>query len=223
MLIQRIPGVFNYCDSWCERCRLQQACEVYHDARCMEAGLAPERDPPEQEWHDLIDPAPLTPEDLAHYAAELETRDALTDKHPIARKAHRYYRHVRDWTLVQHPSRRPADPVVQLAWDSIHALSLTVEVKARRAVHELIDPPDDDEWPDRTQDPRGVQSDGNGTTKLLRLILRELLDAWRVVAADPDERGVNPAAMMALLQDLDSELAAAFPYAMEFVRPGFDE
>jgi hypothetical protein len=49
------------------------------------------------------------------------------------------------------------------------------------------------------------------------------VDAWRVVAADPDERGVNPVALMALLQDLDSELAAAFPYAMEFVRPGFDE
>ncbi len=215
MLIQRIPGVFNYCDSWCERCRLQHACEVYHDVRCMEAGLTIERDPPVHEWHDEIDLAPLTPDDLAHHAAELEKRDALTDKHPIARKAQLYYRHVRDWTLAQHPSRRPADPVVHLAWDSIHTLSLTVEVKARRAVHELIDPPDDD--------PRGVQSDGNGTTKLLRLILRELLDAWRVVAADPDERGVNPAAMMALLQDLDSELATAFPYAMEFVRPGFDE
>jgi len=223
MLIHRIPGVFNYCDSWCDRCRMQQACEVYHEVRGMEDGLTIDHDQPTQAWHASFDVPTPTPEDLAQYAAEQQQRDALTDQHPLAQIAATYYHEIRDWRFLRNPSCPPADPVVGLAWQSIDALSLTVEVKARRAVHALIDRDNDEEWCDDTLDPRRVQTDGNGTAKLLRLILRELLDAWRVVAADPDETGGNPAAMMKLLQDLDHALAAAFPYAMEFVRPGFDE
>lgn len=223
MLIHRIPGVFNYCDSWCDRCRLQRSCEVYYELRIMEAGGTVERELPEREWPEAFEIPPLTPEEIAEYAADQRRRDALTARHPIARNASLYSRQIRDWRLLQHPSHRGTDPVLNLAWDSIDALSLTVSVKAHRAVHAIIDRDDGDEWVDRTLDPRGVQSDGNGTAKLLRLILRELIDAWRVVAADPDERGVNPAAMIALLQQIDADLTVAFPYAMEFVRPGFDE
>lgn len=223
MLIHRIPGVFNYCDSWCDRCRLQRSCEVYYELRIMEGGGTVERELPERDWHDALDIPPMTEEEIAEYAADQRRRDALTARHPIARNASIYSRQVRDWRLLQPPSRPAADPVLNLAWDSIHTLSLTVSVKAHRAVHALIDRDNDAEWIDRTLDPRGVQSDGNGTAKLLRLILRELLEAWRVVAADPDERGVNPAAMIVLLQRIDTDLTVAFPYAMEFVRPGFDE
>lgn len=180
---------------------------------------------PARDWHDALDVPPMTPEDVAEYTADQQRRDALTEQHSIVQNASLYSRRVRDWCLLQYPSRPAADPVVSLAWDSIHTLSLTVSVKACRAAHELVDRDmgREEDWRDRTLDPRGVQSDGNGTAKLLRLILRELLDAWRVVAADPDERGGNPAAMMSLLQAVDHDLASAFPYAMEFVRPGFDE
>ena len=202
---------------------MQQACEVYHDVRSMEAGLTIDHDQPPHAWHASLDVPMPTPIELAQYAAEQQQRDALTDQHVLAHTASTYYRQIRDWRFLRNPSRPPTDPVVSLAWQSIDALSLTVDVKARRAVHTLIDRDNDEEWWDDTLDPRGVQTDGNGTAKLLRLIVRELLEAWRVVAADPDERGGNPASMMKLLKDLDHALAEAFPCAMEFVRPGFDE
>lgn len=194
----------------------------------MEAGRTIEQidqEAPDRDWHDALDIPPMTPEDVAACTADQKRRDALTDAHPIARNASLYAQRVRDWSLLQNPSCPAADPVVSLAWQSIRTLSLTVSVKARRAVHELVDLDMGhlEDWPDRTLDPRGVQSDGNGTAKLLRLMLRELLGAWRVVAADQGERGGNAAAMMGLLRDLDHDLNQAFPYAMEFIRPGFDE
>lgn len=35
-----IPGVYRYCDSWCERCRFQQRCRVFRDHQRIEAALA---------------------------------------------------------------------------------------------------------------------------------------------------------------------------------------
>lgn len=180
---------------------------------------------PPRDWHDALDVPPLTPEDVAEFAAQQQRRDALTKQHLIVQNASLYSRRARDWFLLQHPQRAIVDPVVRLALDSIHTLSLTVSVKAHRAVHELVDRDMglENDWLDRTLDPRDVQSDGNGTAKLLRLILRELIHAWRVVATDPNEPGGSPAEMLSLLQAIDHGLVCAFPYAMEFVRPGFDE
>lgn len=211
MLIQRIPGVYNYCDRWCERCRFQQSCDVYPDVRCLEAGIPVEHEVPERDWHDPLEIPPVTPEDMAQCTAERRRRDELTDQHPIGRRVSLYSRRVREWNQLQNPDRS-TDPVVSLARESIHWLSPTVSVKVHRAVHELVGRHTDADWVDRTLDPRGVQSDGNGTAKLVRLLLRELLDAWRVVATDPHERG-----------ELDRDLSQAFPFAMEFIRPGFDD
>jgi hypothetical protein len=98
--------------------------------------------------------------------------------------------------------------------------SLPVASKARRAVHELVDA--DDEAVDRTRDPRGVQSDGNGSAKVVRLLIGESIVAWRA-AEDHAGDQRDAAAMIRLLGMLDAELDRAFPFAIEFVRQGFDE
>ena len=35
-----IPGVYNYCDSWCERCRFQQRCRSFRDRQRLDAAIA---------------------------------------------------------------------------------------------------------------------------------------------------------------------------------------
>jgi len=31
-----IPGIYNYCDRWCERCAFSRRCRVFRDVRVME-------------------------------------------------------------------------------------------------------------------------------------------------------------------------------------------
>ena len=40
-----IVGVYNYCDSWCDRCAFTSRCRVFADMREMEATLDPNLEP----------------------------------------------------------------------------------------------------------------------------------------------------------------------------------
>ena len=67
-------------------------------------------------------------------------------------------------------------------------------------------------------------SDGNGCAKLVRLMVAESRDGWRLLGGLPSVAADGvPAAMAARLEALDQQLDRAFPKAMAFVRPGLDE
>ena len=222
---QAIPGVYNYCDRWCERCPKQSQCEVYADVNGLPCPPHPEplSEPPDWlvEALDELNREP-TPEELAEARLHDAKRQTLTGAHPASRLARRYTKTVFDFIRVQ--GHDPFhDPVICLAWDSVRALSALISVKTNRAIHEIIDRQLGDDWVDLTLDPRGVQSDGNGTAKLTRLIIRESREAWLTVGRFERRWSRQATDMAALLEELDRELTIAFPYAMEFVRPGFDE
>jgi hypothetical protein len=109
------------------------------------------------------------------------------------------------------------DPVLRAALDVIYWHTYAIQVKVRRALGGLLDPlfeSDDDP----------VQTDYNGTAKLVRLMVAESRDAWEVLLHGPGR--IQPgrlAGMIHRLAILDAGLARRFPRAMEFVRPGFDE
>ena len=69
-----------------------------------------------------------------------------------------------------------------------------------------------------------MQNDWNGSAKVARLAIAESIGAWRTLfeAGDtPIDASIRRTA--GLLEQMDGDLAARFPLAMEFVRPGFDE
>jgi hypothetical protein len=111
------------------------------------------------------------------------------------------------------------DPLARESLETIARFAFFIAVKTRRAAGALISAPDDDHEDDEIR-----QSDGNGCAKLVRLVIAESREAWRLLRQLPSlaADGV-PAAMVARLDDLDAHLAAAFPHAMAFVRAGFDE
>ncbi len=73
------------------------------------------------------------------------------------------------------------------------------------------------------QDATDLQSDANGSAKVALLLIEEARRDWRVLMQDGRAvaNGV-PARLVHTLDDLERELAARFPRALEFVRPGFD-
>jgi hypothetical protein len=245
-----IAGVYNYCDHWCERCRFQQRCRLYRDVRRTEEAMARGEDLSKIEdlfddgeeenpafsdrqradflaWLDKLEPP--SEDDLARISAVMDRRRELNAAHPLTRAARDYVDVA--WPIIGLLEKALApdgDPLVPAALETIGRFAGLINAKTRRAVNGLIhldDPAfkDDDEFND-DNGPAYVQSDANGTAKLVRLLIAESRDAWKLlmkvqtIAAD----GV-PAAMVRRLSELDASVAAAFPRALEFVRPGFDE
>jgi hypothetical protein len=227
-----IPGIYNYCDRRCERCRFTNRC--FHHRESARAG--PERDvadSPESVAQLITRSLDRSMEmlriaadrlgvdlsiDDSNAAEEIKKGEAtfdLTVQDPLVVKS-------RDYTGTAWPIARAlrpilaarGDPAVIDALDTIESLCVTVSSKTFRAMSGFYG-----DW----EDPSELQSDANGSAKMARLLIEESRRAWRVLmeAGRASADGV-PARLVALLDDLDNDLAARFPRAMDFIRPGFD-
>ena len=128
-----------------------------------------------------------------------------------------------DWELLQAYALRRSQafntwPTEALdALDTVEWYAFRVASKTRRALTGFALRGEDDEadW---------VQSDWNGSAKVARLEIRESRDAWEALLRAGGAAADSPLrALITHLEQLDAKVAQAFPHAMEFVRPGFDE
>jgi hypothetical protein len=241
-----IAGIYNYCDRWCERCRFQSCCRLYRDVQRMELmaegrldradlealesdeefeaedEMAPVSARERAEFLEFVQEANVapTPEEAARIEAAYERRSGLQSAHPLSREAMAYAETARRLLGVLEPMLRDSgDPLARESLETIGRFALFIAVKTRRAAGALIPPTADD-----FEDDEFLRSDGNGCAKLVRLVIAESREAWRLLMQLPSVAADGvPAAMAARLDDLDDHLAAAFPNAMAFVRVGFDE
>ena len=159
-------------------------------------------------------------EEAARITAAWERRHAQQSAHPLSIEAKEYAGTARRLLEVLNPMLRPAgDPLALESVEIIGRFAMLIAVKTHRASAGLLpldeDLGDDDEF---------WQSDANGCAKLVRLIVAESREAWRLLTQLPTVAADGvPAAMIARLDELDRHLAGAFPEAMAFVRAGFDE
>jgi hypothetical protein len=243
-----IPGVYNYCDRWCERCRLQARCRVYRDMTMMEAAISrgdsseavsrlmdeqyaeDEREesagrPPltasaQLEWDRILELAnrPLAPDELdAIDRAEERIRDRI-DADPLSLAS----RELDELTRGVAAALRPVldekdDPVLTAAIETIERFAWLLSAKVHRALSGHIRAEAD-------EDAGGMDDfgDGDGTAKLVRLVLGEARAAWTVLR-DAGVGNGAPDGIIRRIDTLDTAMAARFPRAMWFVRPGFDE
>jgi hypothetical protein len=233
-----VPGVHNYCDRWCERCRFKTRCivAVMHQridaarARGQEVSesdvldeLIPPYDGSPRPWLDeIVEAANRPPTEAEQRETErreheleqrLEADTLLLDAREYGLMAERI-----SSALIARLSGR-GDAVVLSALEAIAWHALCISAKTYRAVSgELLD----EIWDMEDDDP--LQADHNGSAKIARLMAAESRECWAVLmqvgraVAD----GV-PMKMIERLDRLDRDLAIRFPRAMEFVRPGFDE
>jgi hypothetical protein len=226
-----VPGIYNYCDRRCDRCRFSARCLSHLESR--ETGARPDdntgptvgtmagrslsralemvRIIAARRGLDLTTP----PEDQARQAraAEAHEQRALAD--PMVALSRQY-------ALTAWPITRALWPIVMTrgddviieALETIERLCTSVSSKTYRAVRGMVEP---------DFDATDLQSDPNGSAKIARLLIDESRRAWRVLMqmGRATANGV-PAKLVRMLDDLDAGVAARFPRAMEFVRPGFD-
>ena len=157
----------------------------------------------------------MTDEEIAEARHEMDARHDRAVATPLVRSA-------RDYCLTALPILQALRPIclqrgdeeVLDALETLEAVAPLVASKIYRAVSQRQE---DDDNPDE------VQSDANGSAKVARLVIADSLRAWRVMM----ERGRAtadgvPAQLVRRLEELDAGVAAHFPLAMEFMRPGFD-
>ncbi|HUL75577.1 MAG TPA: hypothetical protein VLT86_20860 [Vicinamibacterales bacterium] len=228
-----VPGIYNYCDSRCAKCRFSQRC-LSHLARERFEADDSERDvigeilreregeprEPPEEFLQMISEAnafveAMTPEEAEEIGREHDVliERANADRFVVA--AHNYA--MTCWNIIQ--ALQPivaerGDPVVIEAAETIAELAGVVSSKTFRAVSGSLD---------SDYDPFDLEHDAHGSAKVARLAVAESKRAWTVLMeigrATAD--GV-PARLLRVLEEIDAGLAARFPRAMSFVRPGFD-
>ena len=230
-----IPGIYTYCNSWCDRCRFTERCLTFRENREYEA-RHPDRGEFDQVHHSFqqtfalleawceregIDFQTLREDAVSEASSEaLRRKQEAIDADPLQKLARSYSTaafHVFQ-SLDKAALLYEWAPEVRDAIDVIMWYSSIMPAKLCRALHALAGSADGGlEWD-------VVQNDWNGSAKVARLGIAESRKAWDALMtagqATPDS---TMRRMIELLDRIDAEAEARFPRAMEFVRPGFDE
>jgi hypothetical protein len=230
-----IPGIYNYCHRWCERCPFTDRCLTFENGREYETAH-PEAGVFEH-VHDSFQQAFALLEAWCEregidfdkirsdansdaVTAELRRADAAVNSDPLQKLATAYTRaSVEVVKSLEKASPFHAwDPAVRDSIDTIAWYSGMVSAKIHRALHGRLDREGDGiEWDE-------VQNDWNGSAKVARLAIAESRLAWEALLTAGDVAQDSPLRkVLDLLDRVDSGTAERFPQAMEFIRPGFDE
>ncbi|MCU0396332.1 MAG: hypothetical protein MUF29_10515 [Chitinophagaceae bacterium] len=253
---QFIPGIYNYCDRWCERCAFTSRCRTYEGT----SDLSPEqRDINNQAFWDNLSSQFAEALELLHKAAaergidlnalateeskaEFEEHSAWlkdeTDKHPLAQLSRQYRKMVHPFlreSLQSLLERRATDleSAVNLgigeesdALATIAALNDAAEViqwylyfldaKFRRALQGLLDG-------EEMAEEYGFPKDSEGSAKIAIIGVERSMAAWSTLHEQLPAAEDMALQALALLSRMRQEALAAFPHAMAFHRPGFDD
>jgi hypothetical protein len=228
-----IPGVYNYCDRWCERCPFPSRCRVYAmeltlridgvDGELARAAESLPADPVEEgvgdeflaEAEDVLSDEEFGEEMLARDVA-----DALAELHPLTDGAESLAKLAKPLidaadarvTAGGHETEAFRDPL-----DVLAHYGYFVAAKVRRALSGRDNPPILDD------DGRPFPSDADGSARIASLTCAAARDAaQRLATLDPELTSlVAPFTQTAdRVLDLIDE---AFPGHRSFRRPGFDD
>jgi hypothetical protein len=233
-----IPGISNYCDRWCERCRFNTRCltaamradmdaatargETFSTGDWLDRHIEPYDGPPRPWLDEIIDAANrMTEEERREIEKQEDERLRRLEVDTLVLDA-REYGHIADKIVtVLMAQLQDGDPVVRAAVDAIDHQALCIGAKVYRACSGEIQDLIADLALDAEEERR---SDHNGSAKIARLMIAESRECWTVLmqVGRAMADGV-PLKMIERLDRLDRDLAVRFPRAMEFRRPGFDE
>jgi hypothetical protein len=230
-----IPGIYNYCDRWCERCP--------QTSHCLNFSISEEEfsDPETQDirndafWKKLSGIFQETLELLRESAKEwgidtetlnstedeedLKTKDAAAENHLLCRVAKRYSQMAEDWferrgTLFFEIAATQEGVRIDEAVEVIRWYQYFIGAKIMRAVRGNIEEEERcDEFP----------SDSDGSAKIALIAIDRSIAAWAVIQHSMIDDDMKVIDIISLLDGLGRAVEKTFPNARSFIRPGFDE
>jgi hypothetical protein len=232
-----IPGIYNYCDRWCERCPQTSHCLNF--ASSEEEFADPETRDIENEafWSKLSeafrDALELLKEaaeergidletlDSEQFQEESERKDAMAESHETCRAAKVYSDIVEDWftssanLFVASPVLDGGEASLEEAVEVIRWYQHFIYVKLMRAVRGELD--------EREEDLDEYPRDSEGSAKVALIAIDRSIGAWGTVYGLDSFQNEKILRFIAYLDRLREEVEKTLPGARSFARPGFEK
>ena len=223
-----IPGIFNYCDRWCERCPLTERCRVF----AKEQEYADDVSGVTQEafWRNLQTVFAETKELLREAAAargididtlDLEEAGEIIEQNRLAveqqdlmQLAEKYTKQASVYLKTQDLSGETLDQSQLEMLQIIGWYHFFIAAKINRALHAEADYEADADFD-------AFRSDGDGSIKIALIAIDRSIIAWNLLLTDETAREIKP--MLQMLEKMRRNCEEKFPNARDFIRPGFDE
>ncbi|MFP4163065.1 MAG: hypothetical protein ACLFVE_03710 [Chitinispirillaceae bacterium] len=245
---QIIPGIYNYCDRWCERCMMTSHCGVFI-AEKQEPELPGSDSSNEEFWDKLEDEFSDTHDFLLDQDQEesIDLSDELFEEYQ--RREEEIRKRVEDNVCVKMAMKYLKIARVKL--DASENPSETTETEhnprinsgvmesVKKSENTVLDAAfdviswyvffiytklsralhtEDDDFFDD-----GIQNDSNGSAKIALIAIDRSIAAWGVVMNAAERKSDDIMDILVLLGRLRKAVITEFPFAQAFVRPGFDE
>ena len=241
-----IPGIFNYCDRWCERCAFTGRCLQYameQEAR-KQGGKAPKGH--DTFWKNLEASLALTKDLLIDLAREHGVRldeyeltglGQLTPKkrrssgqHPLAKAAGAYSNMVDEWFKEGEAALREKEEEI-LAQEKLGVSAVKEEIASLTDVVEVL------RWyqyqiqvkllrglegKSEQQERSDLPNDADGSVKVALIAMDRSIAAWMRMRDFFPARADSILTLLIHLDRLRRATEKEFPNARTFVRPGFD-
>ncbi len=236
-----IPGIYNYCDRWCERCTMTNKCLVYaHEQEMKEDSANPEtRDTSNKNFWDQIRLSfevmfELIQEDAERLGIDLNNvpDSPIPDdiEYPVEKLANDYGFAIHNWLIANndilidkaeqmlliHNNKNDAVKLAD-AWEVVQWYSFFISAKTHRAHFDL------NERQNEKEDEYSVFSDNLGSAKIAIIAIDRsinALSALYTILKDQEDEILN---FLSQLSVIKKQLLATFPEVELFKRPGFDD
>ncbi len=226
-----IPGIHNYCDRWCERCSFVSRCSVGIAEFEMDG---PDRDLRNKEfWEHLSMVFEATHEMIMESALEMgidlnevKTEYSIPVHHEsnAEKIAKNYGLSLLKWLEKNESLFSQKEEVLKMtndrqlvtfkdAIDVIYWYSLFISVKIHRATLE----------PNDFDDIETDRYDKNGSAKIAMIAIHRSIEAFAFLYNHLQDLEDEVLRFLADLSRIQKLLKKAFPEAMDFKRPGFDD
>jgi hypothetical protein len=223
-----IPGIYNYCDRWCERCPLTSRCLVYATEQEDNDSFNNRDAGNEAFWRKLDTIFHETCELIVTWARETgidlngtpdddtrcKRKRQLVDNHPLTKAGKKYANAASDWFREFDHSMELGD--LEDAREVIQWYQYQIAVKTMRALSGRKEELEED--PETTDFPK----DSDGSAKVALIGIDRSMAAWRMMQLSVPERVESIVPLILQLESLRRRLERSFPQARDFIRPGFD-
>jgi hypothetical protein len=243
-----IPGIFNYCDRWCELCPFTSRCRSFAMEQSMNRLIAKKERENAEFWAamektlgEAIDPAikeslrlfedpkkqPDEIEPLDEFEnAEMERRDRFVEReHPLGRRSMEYATLSGGFFKKVCPGEPAQDASWRRSWEVILWYQYFIHVKFCRALHGLVEDEEEegDSYDEESDEKIEFPSDADGSAKIAIIGIERSISAWSRMREYFPAHDREIVKMMALLMHVRALAEKTFPKAREFHRPGFDD
>ncbi|MBE9468106.1 MAG: hypothetical protein IMY72_07280 [Bacteroidetes bacterium] len=227
-----IPGIYNYCDRWCEHCPFTSRCTNYSMGKKLE--LENKDISNEEFWENIFALSKATFELITEYAQEYgvdlneEADEFIVGRKqkapPLYNLSEEYSKNIYNWfnknssfieKTVSQITMNNNKNVVTLhdAIEIIQWYCFFIPAKLSRALSDY----------DENYHDSGMTYDNNGSAKIALIAVDRSIQAISVLINNIEKKQDELLNFLSTLFKIKKITEKTFPNARSFVRPGFDE